>query len=241
MSNYSLVILFTSIISLLGTMIGTIFGIIIRNPTNKFLSYIMGIASGIMLSIVCLNLLPESIKNSGIFFTIIYFFIGVIIILIINKLYILKNNNANELTKVAFLVILGLSIHNLPEGLIMGCGIGIGSSLGVKMSLLIVMHDIPEGIAVAAPLMAARQKVSKIIFYSFLSSVPTMVGALIGLYLGVVSKETLGILFAFVSGIMSYIICREMIPESSKFYNGVITTLGVVVGIILGIVMIKVF
>ncbi|WP_102401452.1 ZIP family metal transporter [Haloimpatiens massiliensis] len=235
MSGYSYLILLIGIISLAGTMIGALLGIIVKNPSGKFLSVIMGLAGGVMLSIVMLDLIPEALNKLKFFYFILYFFIGVIVVVIINNFIIVKNNSINNYKRVAILVILALSIHNFPEGLIMGCGVGIGSTLGLKMSIIIAMHDIPEGIASAAPLMAAGEKKSIIIFYSFLSAIPTLIGALIGLYLGIISKETLAVLFAFVSGIMSYIVCGEMIPEACSLHNVRSCFKGVLIGVILGI------
>lgn len=235
MSGYNYLILLIGVISLAGTMIGALLGIIVKNPSSKFLSVIMGLAGGVMLSIVILDLVPEALNKLKFFYFILYFFIGVIVVIIINNFIIVKNNSINNYKRVAILVILALSIHNFPEGLIMGCGVGVGSTLGLKMSVIIAMHDIPEGIASAAPLMAAGEKKYRIIVYSFLSALPTLIGGLIGLFLGIVSKETLGVLFAFVSGIMSYIVCGEMIPEACSLHNAQSCFKGVLIGIILGI------
>lgn len=240
MNSYSYFILLVCIISLSGTMIGAILGVIVKNPSEKFLSIIIGMACGVMISIVVLDLIPEALQNLSFTYFIFYFCVGVAMVVIINNFIIRKNASMGEYKRIAVLVILALGIHNFPEGLIMGCGIGLGSTLGLKMSIMIAMHDIPEGIAAAAPFMAAKEKVSKILLYSFLSSLPTLLGAFIGVYLGVVSGGILGILFAFVSGIMSYIVFGEMMPESYKLYNKISGTIGIFLGIFIGIIIIKI-
>lgn len=227
--------MFTIIISLFGTVVGSIIGVIIRNPTKKILSIITGAAAGIMLSIVVFDLIPQSINNMKSLYLLVFFIIGVLITLFINNFFVYENNYYK---KVAALVILGLAIHNFPEGLIMGSGVAAMTSMGLKMSIIITLHDIPEGIAAAAPMMASHEKISKIMFYSFLSALPTLLGAFIGLYLGVVSKNIIGMLYSIVSGIMSYIVCAEMIPESYKLYNKITCFLGVFLGIFIGIMII---
>ncbi|WP_392486205.1 ZIP family metal transporter [Haloimpatiens sp. FM7315] len=241
MSNYSFMLSLTCIISFIGTILGSIFGIVVKNPSKKFLSNIMGFASGVMIAIVVLDLIPESFAKLKIIWLIIYFIIGILVVGIINKYIITKKTFDEPFIRVAILVILTLAVHNFPEGLIMGCGIGLGSSLSFKMSFLIAFHDIPEGIAVAAPLMAAKEKKIKILFMALISSVPTLVGAFVGLYLGMVSKETLGVLYAFVSGIMSYIVMGEMIPEAFKLYNKFEAIIGFFIGFALGILMTMMF
>jgi ZIP family zinc transporter len=108
------------------------------------------------------------------------------------------------------------------------------------MSLIIAIHDVPEGIAVSAPLMASNVKVSKILLYAFLTAFPTAVGSWIGAYIGSISQNILGACLAFASGIMMYVVCGEMFPESSKLWDGVTSSIGVVTGIMLGLIMVKV-
>lgn len=237
LNNYTALICF---ISLAGTMIGAFLGIIIKKPSAKFLSVIMGSAGGIMLSIVALDLIPEALGLINLINFFIYFLSGMVIVIIINKFIIVENKNIDNYKRIAILVILALGIHNFPEGIIIGCGVGIGSSFGIKMSIVIAMHDIPEGIAAAAPFMASGEKVSKILIYSFISALPTLLGAFLGIKLGIISNYLLGALFAFVSGIMSSIICGEMIPEAFELYDRISAFEGVLIGIIIGIFIIKI-
>jgi ZIP family zinc transporter len=108
------------------------------------------------------------------------------------------------------------------------------------MSLIIAIHDIPEGIAVSAPLMASNVKVSKILLYAFLTAFPTAIGTWLGAYMGSISPNILGACLAFASGIMMYVVCGEMLPESSKLWDGITSSMGILAGILLGLVMIRV-
>ena len=49
-----------------GTTLGGILGIIIKKNSNKFLSFILAFASGLMMAVVCFDLIPESLEISGI-------------------------------------------------------------------------------------------------------------------------------------------------------------------------------
>lgn len=231
------IVLIGSIVSLIGTMTGAFLGLIVKRPSNKLLGTIIGFAGGLMLSVVVFDLIPEALIKWNFIGTIVFCVLGIVVISIVdNKIAI---NNMDKHVKVAFMTAIGLMIHNFPEGIIMGCGFAAGGSLGIKMSIIIAIHDIPEGIAVSAPLIASRVKVSKILLYTFITAFPTAIGTCIGAYIANISVNVLGACLSFASGIMLYVVCGEMIPESSKLWEGVTSTIGVLSGIMVGLVMIR--
>jgi ZIP family zinc transporter len=232
-----LIILFGSIVSLTGTMAGAFLGVTIRNPSDKLLGAMVGFAGGLMMSIVMLDLLPESLNKWSFKGTLLFCVLGIIIIAIIDTYMDVNSPQKSTHMKVAFMAAIGLMIHNLPEGIIMGCGFMAGQSLGLKMSLVISIHDIPEGMAVAAPLMVSRTKVSKILLYSFLTALPTAVGVWIGAFIGNISADVLGASMSLASGIMLYVVCGELLPESNKLWKGLTTTMGVLFGILMGLII----
>lgn len=232
-----LIILFSGVIALIGTMTGAFLGIAMRKPSRKFLGNIIGFASGLMLSIVVFELIPEATDKTGFLRTLYFLVLGIIIVLIIDKISNLRRDVNSEYRKVAFMVAMGIMLHNFPEGLIMGFGFVNGESLGLKMSLIIAIHDVPEGLAVAAPLMLSGAKSKKILWYAFLTALPTAIGAWLGIYIGSISIEILGNALAFASGVMLYVIYGEMIPESKKLWSGTTSTLGILLGIIMGLIM----
>lgn len=239
MSNVLIIVTLGSVVSLIGTMCGACLGVLVHNPTDKFLGGMVGFAGGLMLSIVVFDLIPEALKGFGLFRVLFFCLIGILTIACIDGLFDLKNSSVNSTIKVAFMASLGLMIHNLPEGIIMGCGFVSAASVGLKMSFIIAVHDIPEGIAVAAPLMASKTRVGKILFYAFVTAFPTAIGVWIGAYFGNISPNILNACLSYASGIMLYVVCGEMFPESSKLFGGITSTLGIILGILLGLIMIN--
>jgi len=223
--------------ALIGTMVGALIGVVMKKPSRKFLGNIIGFASGLMLSVVVFELIPEATNKTGILGTLSFLILGIIIVTIIDKMSNLSSNSNSQFTKVAFMVAIGIMIHNFPEGLVMGFGFVNGDSLGLKMSMIIAIHDMPEGLAVAAPLMLSGIRGKKILFYAFLTALPTAIGAWIGIYIGSISIEVLGTALAFASGVMLYVIHGEMIPESKKLWPGRTSTLGILSGMIVGLIM----
>lgn len=134
-----------------GTTIGGIIGISIKNTSNKFLSFILSFASGLMLSIVCFDLVPESMEITSISNTIIGILLGVVCMIACDiavvKLFRKKNDVAvtnNNLLKTGIIVSIGLALHNLPEGLAIGSSFEASIKLGYSLALAICLHDIPE-------------------------------------------------------------------------------------------------
>ncbi|HAB67301.1 MAG TPA: hypothetical protein DCE23_08040 [Firmicutes bacterium] len=135
-----------------GTTLGGIIGVIIKKHSNKFLSFILAFASGLMMSIICFDLIPEALGISNIANIVIGIIIGIIAMifcdLLVEKKFnqntILKEEN-NSLLKTGIIVSIGLAIHNFPEGLAIGSGFEASLKLGLSLAIAICLHDIPEG------------------------------------------------------------------------------------------------
>ena len=107
-----------------GTTLGGILGIVLKRKSNKFLSFILALASGLMMSVICFDLIPESLEISNIFEAIIGILLGIIAMifcdLLVDKKFSSKihtNNKESKLLKTGMIVSIGLAIHNFPEGL----------------------------------------------------------------------------------------------------------------------------
>lgn len=195
-----------------------------------------------MLSIICFDLIPESLEISNIIICLLGIIIGLFIMFVcdntIKQKYSLKNNK-NSILKMGIIIGIGLAIHNFPEGLAIGSGFEVSPSLGIALALAIAIHDIPEGISMALPMKTGGISTYKVIFYTFLSGVTTGIGAGIGKLIGEISSNLIGISLGFAAGAMLYIVSIELIPESKKLYNGRFASLGNIAGIIIGMFVSK--
>ena len=135
-----------------GTTIGGIIGIFLKKKSNKFLSFILSFASGLMMAIICFDLIPEALGISSILNVLLGIGVG-IIAMIFCDLLVEKKFNTNQSTKLAnnnllktgIVVSIGLAIHNFPEGLAIGSGFEASLKLGLSLAIAICLHDIPEG------------------------------------------------------------------------------------------------
>ncbi len=129
-----------------GTTLGGILGVTFKRNSNKFLSFILSLASGLMTAIVCFELIPEALEISSIFTVILGIIFGIILMILCDIIVEKKfSNSKNSLLKTGIIVSIGLAIHNFPEGLAIGSGFEASISLGYSLAIAIALHDIPEG------------------------------------------------------------------------------------------------
>ena len=224
-----------------GTTLGGIIGIFLKRNSNKFLSFILSCASGLMMAIICFDLIPEALGISDILQVLIGIGIGVICMmlcdLLVDKKFKetnFKKVSNNELLKTGIIVSIGLAIHNFPEGLAIGSGFGASIKLGLSLAIAICLHDIPEGISMSVPMKNGGISKFRVIFYVVLSGVTTGIGAFFGAILGSISTSIIAICLSFAAGAMLYIVSGELIPESNKLYHGRMTAIGNIAGFIIG-------
>lgn len=230
---------------MIGTGLGGFLTILLKNPTKRFMAVLLGFTSGIMLSVVCFDLLPEAFKLGSVWLSFIGMSIGVGMILLIDEflpedMSLTKNARAgNEATygfiKSGILLGIGIAIHNFPEGLAVGSGFAANNSLGLGLAIVIGLHDMPEGVAMAAPLKMGGINKLRILLYTILAGIPMGLGAFIGEVVGELSPVFICICLSFAAGSMLFITCGELIPKSQSIYKGRISTIGMLIGIMSGI------
>ncbi len=195
-------------------------------------SNILAISAGIMLSASFWSLLLpsiESAKANGQIPSVVScfgFLLGVVFLNTLAKYsYIIfdktKHNNKNN-----NLLITAISIHNIPEGFIIGILVS-GLSTGDKsidliavitISLTIGLQNIPEGLAIALPLQTIGFSKSKSFFVAQLTGFIEPVSAFFG-YL-IISKfpNLLPYSLSFAAGAMMYVIINELVPEFTNIH-----------------------
>ena len=228
-----------------GTTLGGIIGCLFNKVSNKFLSFILSFASGLMMSVICFDLIPEALEISNIFMAIFGILFGIFAmiycdLLVQKKFRVDKKLRSNNLLKTGIIVSIGLAIHNFPEGLAIGSGFDVSTRLGMGLAIAICLHDIPEGISMAVPMKNGGMKIWKVLLYVILSGVTTGIGTLTGAIIGNISQTIIAMSLGFAAGAMLYIVSGELIPESNNLYKGRIGAVGNMLGFIIGIVATKI-
>ena len=221
----------------LSTLLGTIPIFINLKNENKIIATACSFASGVMLSVSIFDLIPESLKylhesNTFIFISFIFIIIGIIISFLIDKT-VDKINNGNSLFKVGILSMIVIILHNIPEGIITYIVSNKNLILGISICISIAIHNIPEGISIAVPIYYSTKSKTKAFFYTLISSISELGGAIIT-YLFLkkyMNNLIIGIILSITAGIMIQISINKLYPES-KNYSEKRTTLFFIIGII---------
>ncbi|XP_060700853.1 zinc transporter ZIP11-like isoform X3 [Hemiscyllium ocellatum] len=142
--------------------------------------------------------------------------------------------------KRIILLILAITIHNIPEGLAVGVGFGaIGKTASAtfesarNLAIGIGLQNFPEGLAVSLPLRGAGVSTWKAFWYGQLSGMVEPVAGIFGAFAVVLAEPLLPYALAFAAGAMVYVVIDDIIPEAQLSGNGKLASWTSIAGFVL--------
>ncbi len=208
----------------------------------------LAFAASVMFFLSILDLIPESIKFLTESYKIIPTFLtsliglsfGVCLSITIDKFF--PNNFDNkELYKLGLITMIGIMIHNIPEGIATFITTNEDIKLGISITIAIAMHNIPEGISIALPIYYYTKSKRKAFLYTMICAISEPLGAVLAFLFFKATNMTLGIIYSIVAGIMIYISMYELLPASKQYKRYKITYLFYIFGFILVLINIFLF
>lgn len=210
----------------ISTLIGFLF-IFIKKNRNSVISKALGFASGVMITISVIDLVPNSfllIKKEynliyTLFLIIIGFLIGIIISSLIDKKVEKKSKNSLKLYKLGIITMIIIMMHNIPEGIATFITTTNNIKLGVILTIAIALHNIPEGISISIPIYYSTNSKLKAFIYTLISGMSEPLGALISyLFLSrFINDSILGIIYSSIAGMMINISINELYKEAADY------------------------
>ncbi len=244
--------LFGGIFTWFLTALGASFVFVSKEISRKVLDGALGFAGGVMIAASYWSLLEPAIELSsqtGIPKWIppaTGFLAGAIFLRIIDKLLphlhmffdVKKAEGIKTSWKKTTLLILAITIHNIPEGLAVGVAFGsIGNGFesaslagAIALTVGIGIQNFPEGLAVSMPLRREGISAFKSFWYGQLSAVVEPIAAVIGAYLVYMAKPILPYALSFAAGAMIFVVVEDVIPEAQSEGNTDIATMGAIIG-----------
>jgi ZIP family zinc transporter len=211
--------------SVIGLFTGGIFVWIFKTIAHRRISMIYSVSAGMILSLVFLDILPESVEVGGLSPSLIGLTLGILFFVYLHSktsyLTIITNDSQKDLLLYTGIVLtLSISLHNIPTGIIIGAShhMEVGDSL---LSALI-LHTIPEGIALLSPLLLAGYGLTTLIAISFFVSIPIGLSAMIGESIGLGSPSLLSLLISFAMGIILVVTIKEILIEAFRKSNAIL-------------------
>ena len=209
------------------TVIGAVLGFVFKNISHKFGDIVLSFAAGVMLAAAVIGLILPSLEDAGkfgFFVTAAGIFAGALCLNLIDKFvphlhrFIGSEEphpEAGSRIDKILLFVLAIAIHNFPEGIAAGVGMGsenIADALTVAGG--IALQNIPEGMVIIGPMLSAGISPLKTFVCAAFTGVIEVIGTFIGFFAVSISSAVLPFALAFAGGTMLYVISDEMIPET---------------------------
>lgn len=215
----------------LGTCLGALIIIACGRLRPGAISLMLGLAAGIMMAVIFFDLLPASLRYGGIQATLAGMLGGIVLMAILDlSLSIFYTGQAGkDYLKMGYLIAAGIALHDLPEGLAIAAGFAAAEKLGPLLVLAIGLHNIPEGMACATPLRYGGMSAWRVLLMMSAISLVTPLGTFIGMVLVNISSLFISLMLSFAAGAMLYIVICELIPES-RLHSRRMAYLGMLTG-----------
>ena len=223
-----------------------------KDISRRLLDALLGFAAGVMIAASYWSLLAPAIEMSegknipSWVPAVVGFLAGGIFLRGIDKLlphlHIGFRTEEAEGVKTRWrrstLLVLAITMHNIPEGLAVGVAFGAlaaslpVASLGAAIALAIGIgiQNFPEGIAVSMPLRREGLSRRKSFWYGQLSAVVEPIAGVIGAAAVIIAQPILPYALAFAAGAMIFVVIEELVPEAQRGGNTDLATMGGMVG-----------
>ncbi|MHC4982915.1 MAG: ZIP family metal transporter [Planctomycetota bacterium] len=256
-------VIFLAFLATMGTWFVTALGaalvVFAKKFSQKYLDASLGMAAGVMIAASFWSLLHPAIEMSrgswygrhGVVWlpALVGFFLGAVTLRLIDRIlpHLHPGLALAEGPKTSWrrstLLVLAITIHNIPEGLAVGVAFGAAGTLAgdpqaywrqigpaVALAIGIGLQNFPEGIAVSLPLRREGMGRLKSFWYGQLSGVVEPVAGVLGAILVTSISAILPFALAFAAGAMIFVVAEELIPESQRKGNVDLATMGVILG-----------
>lgn len=216
------------------TMLGAAIVFFFKTVKKSVMDALLGFSAGVMIAASFWSLLSpaidmaNSLNMTAWFVVFLGFFSGGLLLFLGDKLYCkLSSKKAlgnNEKIKRSLMLIFSITLHNIPEGLVVGVAFGSlaygieGATLAgaITLAIGIGLQNFPEGSAVSLPLRREGLSRKKAFFLGQLSGIVEPASAVLGAVLVLRIQSLLPFLLAFAAGAMIYVVVEELIPESQS-------------------------
>ncbi|MFH0841841.1 MAG: ZIP family metal transporter [Bacteroidota bacterium] len=223
-----------------------------KSINKKVLNSMLGFAAGVMIAASFWSLLKPAIEmaeaegSNPWMPAVIGFLAGGAFLFLIDKLLphlhqglaIDKAEGIKTSWQRSILLVLAITLHNIPEGLAVGVAFGALASNAdpgilagaVVLAIGIGLQNFPEGAAVSIPLRREGFSRLKSFFYGQMSGIVEPIAGLLGAFAVLMIKPMLPYALSFAAGAMIFVVVEELIPESQTGNETDLSTVGAMFG-----------
>ena len=208
-------VLVVSLVSLIGILTLAIK----EKIMHQIIIYLVSLSAGALLGGAFIHLIPEGMEaygSSPTFFILIL--AGMLLFFIMEKAIIWHHchDEKCEVHPFSYLNMIGDSIHNLIDGLVIGSSFAVDIRLGIVTTIVVILHEIPQEIGDFGILVYGGFSRARALFYNFLTGLTAIIGAIIAYFFNARISGATDYILAFAGGGFIYIACADLIPELHK-------------------------
>lgn len=193
-----------------------------REQLHRWLLSLVALSAGTMFGAAMFHLLPEALEQLEARLVLGLLTISFVLFFVIEKVLHWRHCHDEDCQThtLGWMNLLGDSIHNCIDGLIIGAAFATSTSLGVVTSMAVIFHEIPQEIGDFGVLLHAGWPVKRALLANFLVAVTSVFGAIIGFFLAEQSELFALYLMPIAAGGFIYIAASDLIPELRKETTG---------------------
>ena len=216
----SQIIISTSLISLLA-FAGILTLIFRKKLFKKILLSLVALSAGALIGGAFLHLIPEAVEEFDSFNVFIFILAGFILFFITEKLLGWRHcHNAEcEVHTFAYMNLIGETVHNFIDGLIIAASYCVNLQLGIVTTLAVALHEIPQEIGDFGVLVFGGFSKRKAFLLNFIVALSVIIGGVVGYYLSDYVEGTTMFLLPFAAGGFIYVAASDLVPEIRKEKN----------------------
>lgn len=240
--------LFGTLFTWFVTALGSVPVFFTKRFDRRVLDTMLGLAAGVMVAASFWSLLAPAIEMSAGSWVpaAVGFVLGGVVLRGIDKVLphvhpsfaIGEAEGLSTSWRRSTLLVLAVTLHNIPEGLAVGVAFGAaaqgveGATIAgaVALALGIGLQNFPEGTAVAMPLRREGLSRSKAFLYGQFSGMVEPIAGVLGAWLVLTMRAILPYALAFAAGAMIFVVVEELIPEAQVEGNAHLATAGTILG-----------
>jgi zinc and cadmium transporter len=214
------ILLATFIVSLI-SFVGVVTLALNDKILNKILLVLIGLSAGALMGGAFLHLLPEAVGKGQGLDVYLFVLVGFILFFLIEKVLHWRHCHKGECNVHTFhyMNLVGDSIHNFIDGLIMAASFVVSLPLGITTTIAIATHEIPQEIGDFAVLLYGGFSKKKAIMLNFTIALTAVLGGIVGFFVSSLIENIVVFILPFAAGGFIYIAATDLVPEIRKELN----------------------